>query len=369
MRHSSYLEVNLGLMAQNFQEIQKLAPKAEILPMLKANAYGNGLPAIARHLETEFDISKIGLATIGEAQVLLEAYSKFKSEILIFSDTEIQHPDVWDIYSSFNFTPVIFQESDLSVFLKEVSFKKKPLVLKVNTGMNRLGFTMEDLERNLPALRNRGVKHLVTHFARADEKLRPGDKTHKQFDEFKRMQKFLTDAGVSVEETSVSNSGAIEQKYGVEETYVRPGLMLYGPPSVKPHIWHGHQISKFVTKVITTFKVKKGVPMGYGSNVADRDGFVAVVAVGYADGLIALDSGTKIMVKGYQAKIFGRVNMDMAFLFFDPEVEGKIKNEEAIEIWNHDNKVIADIATQNKTITYKLMCGISSRIPRIYKVK
>src|SRR5690606_6471600 len=151
----------------------------------------------------------------------------------------------------------------LKLFVKESAFQKKPLILKLNTGMNRLGFNMEELDRNIPLLKNRGIKHLACHFARADEKLCPGDKTHKQYAEFKNMKKFLEDSGVAIEETSVSNSGAIEQKFGVDETHIRPGLMLYGPPSVKPLIWHGHQISKLVTKVITTFSIKKGVPIGY----------------------------------------------------------------------------------------------------------
>lgn len=370
MRHSSFIEVNLGLLAQNFQQIQNLAPKAQILPMVKADAYGNGLVPVSRHLVKECGVRKLGCATLGEALKIREECPDLKSEILVFSDTEIQNPKLREAYHNQHITPVIFQPSDLEVFLSDSNLKKVPLVLKINTGMNRLGLSAEELEKCLPLLRSRGVDHLVTHFARASDVLKEGDKSHRQYDEFKKMKKFLTDAGVEVRETSVANSGAIEQKFGVDETYVRPGLMLYGPPSVEdPILWNGHQISRFVTKVITTFSVKKGVPLGYGVSVADRDGFVALVAVGYGDGLIALDSGTRLMVKGHQAKVFGRVNMDMAYLFFDPEVSGKIKNEEQIELWNHDNRVIADIAAQNKTIAYKLMCGISSRIPRIYKVK
>ena len=367
MRHSSFLEVNLGHLAQNFQDIQKLAPKAQILPMVKAEAYGNGLIQVSKHLVNECGSKRLGCATLGEALTLRE--EGIKAELLVFSDIEIQDSHVRQNYEGLNITPVIFQPADLKVFISDPIFKKTPLVLKLNTGMNRLGFTMEDLERNLSKIKSRGVDHLLTHFARSSDILREGDKTHKQYAEFQKMKKFLLDAGVEIRATSVSNSGAIEQQFGVEETFVRPGLMLYGPPSVLPSMWNGRQVSRLVTKVITTFPVKKGVPMGYGVNVADRDGFVALVSMGYGDGLIAMDSGTKIMVKGFEAKIFGRVNMDMAYLFFDPSVEGKIKNEEQIELWNHDDRVITDIATQNKTIAYKLMCGISSRIPRIYKVK
>lgn len=357
-------------MAQNFSKIQQLAPKAEVLPMVKADAYGNGLLPVSQFLVRECGVKKLGCATLAEALTVQNQCPDLNVELVVFSDTEIQNARCREIYQNGNITPVIYQACDLDVFLKDSALKNVPLILKLNTGMNRLGLSLEDLEKFRPQLKNRGIKHLLTHFARASDVLKPGDKTNRQFEEFCRMKKFLTDAGVVVENTSVSNSGAIEQKFGVDETYVRPGLMLYGPPSVeKPDMWDGHQISRLVTKVLTTFSVKKGIPLGYGVNVADRDGFVAVLAMGYGDGLIALDSGTRLSVKGYSGKIFGRMNMDMAYLFFDPEVAGKINNEEQVELWNNDNRIIADLANQNKTISYKLMCGISSRIPRIYKVK
>ena len=75
------------------------------------------------------------------------------------------------------------------------------------------------------------------------------------------------------------------------------------------------------------------------------------------------------MINGHKAKIFARVNMDMSFLIFDASVAGKLKAGDSIEFWNHDNRTIADLAIQMKTIPYQLMCGVTNRIPRIYKVK
>jgi alanine racemase len=370
MRHASFLEVNLGMMAENFKRIQDLAPKAEILPMVKANAYGNGLLPISQFLTNECGVKTIGCASLGEALTIFEESPGFKAQILVFSETELQNESVRDAYLSLNCIPVLYQRSDLEFMQKESSFSKVPLILKLNTGMNRLGLSLEDLEAHLPLLKKRGVRHLLTHFARSSQVLKADDKTHKQFAEFLKMKSFLESSGVAIEETSVSNSGAIEQKFGVAETYVRPGLMLYGPPSVtEPFLWKGHQVSRLVTKVLTSFPVKRGVPVGYGVNVPEKDGFIAIIPMGYGDGLIAYGSGTKVTVNGIEGRIFGRINMDMAFLFFEPEAQQKIKNGDRVELWNHDNRVIADIAAQNKTIPYQLMCGISSRIPRIYKVK
>ena len=188
-------------------------------------------------------------------------------------------------------------------------------------------------------------------------------------DEFNKAKKILRDAGVAMKETSVSNSGAVEQKFGQDETYVRPGLMLYGPYSVAPRIWDGHQISRFETKILKTFLVKKGTPVGYGVNVAPEDGFIVIVPVGYADLSLSTASGADITVNGFKGKIFARVNMDMMFLMFDTAVSAKLKTGDSIELWNHDNRVISDLAASMKTIPYQLMCGITNRIPRIYKVK
>lgn len=369
MRHSSFVEVNLSFLGENVERIKKLAPAAKLIPMVKADAYGNGLHPIVRFLAEECSIRNLGCATLGEALSIVEEFPKIKSNILVFSDAEFQDEKFRDAYLNLNITPVLHDPRDLNLALTLSECKRMPIVIKLNTGMNRLGFTAEDLIPFIPKLKSRGIKHLMTHFSCSYYALKAGDKTHRQMSEFERIRKVLTDAGVSIEETSVANSGAIEQGFGISETYVRPGLMLYGPPSVEPRIWDGHQISRLVTKVLKTFQVKKGTPLGYGINVAGEDYFTIIVAMGYGDGLTTYASGTNIKINGYSGKIFARVNMDMAYIVFDPKVEGKIKVDDKIEIWGNDNRVITDLATQMKTIPYQLMCGISSRIPRVYKVK
>lgn len=368
MRHSTFLEVNLRLLQENLDKIKRLT-SAKILPMVKADAYGNGLVPVSKFLVEECGITRLGCATLGEALYLYNQCPDLNVEMMVFSDTEISNPEVNHAYNNFAMTPILHQPSDLETVLNNPDLAKVPVVIKMNSGMNRLGFTLDELTHYAPKLKNRGVKHLLTHFATSYYPLKPGDKNARQMEEFNQAKKILKDAGVTVQETSVSNSGAIEQKFGVEETFVRPGLMMYGPPSVEPKIWDGHQISRLVTKVLKTFMVKKGTPVGYGINVAGEDGFIVIIPIGYADLSVTTASGAELYINGYKAKIFARVNMDMMFLMFDPSVAGKIKTGDQIEIWNHDNKVINDLATQMKTIPYHLMCGLTQRIPRIYKVK
>lgn len=368
MRHSTYLEVNLDFLQANLKRIKQLS-SAQILPMVKANAYGNGLVPVSRFLVEECGVKTLGCASLGEALYLFNQCPELNAEMVVFSDTEIDNPEWNSAYRHFPITPVLHQRSDVEYVLQNPDFKKLPIIIKVNTGMNRLGISLEELSEFAPKLKSRGVRHLMTHFACSYYPLKMGDKTHRQMDEFNKAKSILSDAGVEVQATSVSNSGAIEQSFGTNETYVRPGLMLYGPPSVEPRIWGGHQISRFVTKVIKTFEVKKGTPIGYGINVAGEDGLVAIIPVGYADWSLTNLSGTEMYVNGQKAKFFARVNMDMSFLMFDPSMAGKVKTGDQIDIWNHDNNVIADLATQMKTIPYHLMCAVTNRIPRIYKVK
>lgn len=311
-----------------------------------------------------------GCASLGEALYLKKELPSLSSRLIIFSDTELSHAEGRAGYRDKQLTPVIHQKSDLELVLRVPEFKSTPLILKVNTGMNRLGLSMDDLQAYLPELKNRGVEHFMTHFARSGTLLKKDDKTYRQFDEFLRLKKFLTDSGVSIEKTSVANSGAIEQSFGVNESYVRPGIMLYGPPSVtEPIVWNGKQISRWVTKVMSSFLVKKGTPVGYGVNVVEKDSFMVLLPIGYGDGFLTYYSGASLSINGIKGKIFGRVNMDMAFVQFDPEAQSQIKNNDLVEVWGHDNRQIAELAAQSKTHAYQIMCAVSGRIPRIYKVK
>lgn len=369
MRHTSFLEVNLNLLSENYDLIKRLGHEAEVIPMVKADAYGNGMVKIAHFLINECGAKNLGCASLGEALFLKEKLPDLDARVFVFSDTELHSDLAMENYERMNIVPVLHRAVDLELVLTDPIFSKLPLIIKINTGMNRLGVILEDLEKYIPLLKSRGIEHLMTHFARSSELIQSGDKTNRQYEEFLKIKKFLIDSGVSVKETSVSNSGAIEQQFGVNETHIRPGIMLYGPPSVlTPILWKGNQISRWVTKIISSFHAKKGTPIGYGVNVADKDSFFAVIPLGYGDGFLTYYSGLKLLVNGVQGKIFGRVNMDMAFIQFDSSASENIKNNDIVEIWNNDHRTIIDIALQAKTHAYQVMCAVSNRIPKIYKV-
>lgn len=366
MRHSSQLEISLPLLADNIKVIESLSGKAQILPMVKANAYGHGLLPIAKFLSHELNIKQIGVASIGEAMALIKDEPSLPSRIYVFSDTEIHDPEHSQFYLNHDVLPVLHQMSDVERVVKDASFKRLPLVIKLNTGMNRLGIEKSEWESLVSLLKTNSrseIEHLLTHFACADMKLKEGDRTHRQYEMFKEGKEFFAAKGIVVKTTSVANSGAIAQQFGVEESFVRPGIMLYAGSEKG-----GHVISKLKSKVIKIFPVKKGTPVGYGNHVAGDDGVVAILPLGYGDGVLTYASGTRLTVNGAPCQLFARVNMDLVFLFFRTADFPQLKVGESVELWSHDPKVIVDIADQMKTISYQLFCAISSRVPRTYSV-
>jgi alanine racemase len=366
MRHSSQLEISLPLLAENIKVIEGLAGKAQILPMVKANAYGHGLLPITKFLAHELKIKQIGVASLGEAISIMKDEPSLPSRLYVFSDTEIHHSEYSDFYLNHDVLPVLHQMSDVERVVKDEKFKRLPLVIKLNTGMNRLGIEKSEWESLVQLLKAHGrfeIEHLLTHFACADMRLKEGDRTHRQYEMFKEAKEFFAVSGIAVKTTSVANSGAITQQFGIEESFVRPGIMMYGGSEKG-----GHVISKLQSKIIKVFPVKKGTPVGYGNHVAGDDGIVAILPLGYGDGVLTYASGTRLTVKGAPCQLFARVNMDLTFLFFRTSDFPNLKVGEAVDLWNNDPKVIVDIADQMKTISYQLFCAVSSRVPRTYSV-
>ncbi len=366
MRAHTRLEVYWARLAHNWQRVRELAPQAKILPMIKANAYGHGLVPVANFLIEEMKAQALGVASLGEAEEVLK--NNLRSSVLVFSDTMIQDREYHNRYASSQIIPVIHHLSDLEVFLSDRCFKHLPLVLKLNTGMNRLGIAKSQWQTVVDLMKKnhrQTITHLMSHFARASEVITAGDMSHQQKNQFDEAVTFFQKAGLTIEETSLANSGAIEQKFATDYTWVRPGLMLYGPPSAKLAT---QMVSSLVTQVLTVFPVERGVPVGYGLHAPAQGGVIAVLPLGYGDGYPTQSSGFKITVNGMTAQVFGRVNMDMTFLLFDKSAEGKIKPGDEVRFWDADPTALVDWATHMGTHSYQALCGVSSRVPRHYRV-
>ncbi len=362
MRDHSRLEVHLPRLARNWARVQALAPRARILPMVKAQAYGHGAVAVSRFLVDELGAQALGVATLGEGEELLRGLPQLQVPVHVFSDTNLGSTGAR--YEDARLRPVVADLAGLDHFLRD--YGDRPLDLKINTGMNRLGLDEADWEeaaKRIRAAGRSGIDHLMAHFALSFHEIKPGDKCHRQRDAFARARALFEAHGLAVRETSQANSGAIEQGFTVDETWVRPGLMLYGPPSWR---FNGEIVSSLVTRILKVFPVKRGTPVGYGVNVVPEDGLIAVLPLGYGDGLPTQAAGWRFQHAGFEAWVFGRVNMDMSFLFFPTAALGRVREGDEVRLWDADPAVLQSYADHMKTHAYQALCAISGRVPRVY---
>lgn len=371
MRYSSELTINLRYLEENYRSLLRLAPNNQTIFMIKANAYGHGLEEIARFACSNLGIQSFGLASVGEAMVLRKNHPDLKCELLVFSDTEILDAKYKECYLDFNIIPVIHSLGQLRAILEDSDFSFLPLVLKFDTGMHRLGIAEKDVEVVIEMLKGKGRKsfyHLMTHFSSSYIRHKVGDRTEKQLDSFNRIKEAFKSAQISFEFSSCANSGAIEQGIGLEETHIRPGLMLYGPGSLfgTEQIWQGKCLSRLTSTVIKKEKVIRGVPIGYGGYVCSEPGVVVHIPVGYGDGILTYYQGARIFHNGVYGKIHGRVNMDMTAVFFKKEDQDKVNIGDQMNLWDHDGKSIMDFSKDTKSIPYQIFTSIAPRVPRTY---
>ena len=387
LRHSTYVDVNFSKLARNYAKIRALVgTETSILPMVKGNAYGNGMLQVSAFLSSELNVRRLGVASLGEALEIMDSMPVFamqpKNEIVVFSDTEIRNEELYGQYLRRRDTakvyPVIGTIEDLRYFLGRREFSELPLFVKLNTGMNRMGLSQQELLDAIPLIRDtRGgvIDHLLQHFATSWFPIRVNDFTTQQYKVFQDTQKALGDAGIVVKETSAANSGAIEQGFATNETYVRPGLMLYGPCSLTDPqpLWNGEQVSTLHTKVLRVMNIRCGECVGYGVNPVREDCVVVLLPVGYADGFLRYYSGLRVDVCGLAGSVHGLVNMDLTAVTLYPsslgmsvdEIRSVVALDAPVTIWDSNLAAIADVV---KTNPYQLMTALSIRIPRRYTI-
>jgi alanine racemase len=233
--------------------------------------------------------------------------------------------------------------------------------LKINTGMNRLGFMpsqVSEIYQRLKSLSSVRSVSLMTHFANADSNGIMPD-VAAQIDAFQRAT-----AGLDAE-VSLSNSAATLLQPQIRSDWIRPGVMLYGgAPGVQSALSLGLQPAMTLkSRVIGTQSLLAGDSVGYGSLfIADRSMRIGIVACGYADGYPRLAStGTPILIDGVRTRILGRVSMDMLNIDLSPLPTADVGSE--VTLWGQ-GLPIDEVAAHAGTIGYELMCGVAPRVRR-----
>lgn len=373
-RFGSYLLVDLNKLKSNIEALREEYSQNKILFMVKADGYGHGLVEIVKFAFEKMDVKEFGVATLGEAMTLRKHLPTLAFEIFVFSDLQFQKKDLAEFYLENRLIPVISHTEDLKTILEDSQFANIPLCLKFNTGMNRLGFGLDQVDEVISQLKSHGrtnVFHLMSHFANASMPMDKNNRNIWQHERFDEVKQKLSSSGIKVESTSLANSGALEQGFCKEETHIRPGLMLYGPTSLAPqHLerswWKGQVISQLKTTVISSFEVKKGDPLGYNSIPAPEEGVVAIIAMGYGDGISTRYKGATLYHKGVPGKICAKVCMDMTYILFP--VGTKVERGEEFTIWDGDSDKFMQLSHETQTIPYELVIQLTTRVPRIYQL-
>ena len=364
--------VDLGAIRSNFRAIAGFlsvsapAPPG-VIAVVKANAYGHGAPEVALALESA-GAAMLACADIEEAVVLRDA--GVKAPVLVFGALSVSDLDG---VIAHRLTPTISTPSAARA-LQAVAARHAVTLrchLKIDTGMNRLGFRHDNLRRTLPEVAsspNLAIDAVYTHFASADDPDHPS--FAEQRERFERALPILPELRIAARTRHAANSAALLRDERVWYDFVRPGLLLYGvvPPPLASTLPLRPALSLH-SRVVAVKGVRPGEGSGYGlKSAAGTPRTLAVVPAGYADGLdIRLAGCGFMLVRGRRAPIVGSVCMDMTMI----DVTGMTVSpgDEVVIIGSQGDESIGvrEMAAAIGTIPYELLCRVGSRIERVYE--
>lgn len=355
MTRATGIQVNAAALLHNLQQVKKNAADAQICAMVKANAYGCGVAAVVPVLEGK--VAAFGVACLEEALAIRTLGARTECVIFQGAFTADEYP----VMAAKNFQCVLHQPHQLRWLLENRLDKPIKVWVKVNTGMHRLGFSPEDFNAVIDALRsclwvdkNLGV---MTHLAAADD---PTQAVNQQQSE--RFNNLNTSGLIR----SMANSAAIFAFPDLHYDVVRPGIMLYGVSPFADQT--GQELGlmpavRFYSSISAINHYPSMARVGYGGNwQTSRPSIIGVVAAGYGDGYPrVIADGTSVWVNGCCVPVVGRVSMDSLTVDLT-ECRGAAVGDE-VELWGLHIPV-EHIAASAGTIAYELLCRFTSRTQR-----
>jgi alanine racemase len=364
--------VDLEVLKANYRAIREhLArerPKSTpgLIAVVKANAYGHGAAQVGRALE-DAGADLLACADIEEGATLRAA--GVRADILIFGALSVS-----DLNGLFDcrLTPTISSPGAArAVQAAAARYKQRVRYhLKIDTGMNRLGFRFDNLRRTLPELlrsENLDLDAVFTHFATAD------DPASSLFDEqrqrFDRVLADLQALGARPRFRHAANSAAVVRDPRVWFDRVRPGLLLYGivPPPLTSTIPLA-PVMTLASRITAVKGMRAGEVTGYGARfTAKKPTTIAIVPAGYADGLdLRLAGRGSVLIRGRRAPIIGSVCMDM--IMIDVTGLDASPGDEVVFIGSQGGDTIdaREMANTIGSIPWEIVCRVGSRIERVY---
>ena len=353
LARNTYLEINLKGIEKNIKRLIRMYPEYEYhFGVVKADCYGqNGIKTVKAVIKG--GCNYLAVATLDEA---LDIRKKINDiPILCLGVVSSQYIETC---VQNNITVTV---SSLE-YLKEVVDEEPECLkvhLKINTGMNRLGINDNgELKEAIRVIKNNNIvlEGIYTHIYDASNK----ERYLNQITKFKEIMK-----DVNLQEIPIVHISASEALVNYEKPEFvngcRFGIIMYGFTESEDVILEG--TAKLISEVIQIHSLEKGETVGYnGAYKAEKDTKIAVVSIGYADGIIKRNTGRNVYINDKPYKIVGNICMDMMFI----EVDDEVQVHDKVYILR-DNEHIEEVARHLDTITYEILCSIGKRVPRIYK--
>ena len=382
----TWAEVSLGNLCHNFRVVQAHVGSSQVCAVVKADAYGHGAVECSLALEKQ-GARWFGVTTTDEALPLRQA--GIRGRILLMTGFWRGEED--EVVRQ-NLTPTVWEPWHM-VLLERAAGRlgvRARVHLKIDTGMGRLGATPEQLPALLTLLqssRHMQLEGLCTHFAASEEVDAP--EMDRQTERFAVAEELVRASGMTPEIFHLANTAAVASRPASWRSMVRPGLALYGyslplhrggdlQPEAPAHL-DLRPVLSWKTLVLSVHDAAAGQALGYGGTfVAKLPSRIAVLPLGYADGLVRrLSNRGRVIVRGRYAPMVGRISMDLTLVDVT-EIPGVALGDEAILIGSSSlggdaaavpargetTSVDAwEMARLADTLPYEILCGISKRVP------
>lgn len=355
MSRNTIASISLAAIRHNLNIVRGLVPGSKIASVVKADGYGHGITRVAGALQ---DTDLLAVATSGEAAAL--RHGGWYGRLLMLEG--FANVDDFELARSLNVETVVHQRAQLEMLGQRGWTSGNKVWLKLDTGMHRLGFPLADARTvfaELESVAGKGAVTLMSHFACADETGNP--KTEAQ------IQRFDDSIQGLAADQSLANSAGILNFPRSHRDLVRPGILLYGisPEPSRPASAIGLKPAMTLTaELVAINHCRKGESVGYGAAYqCPEDMRIGVAAIGYGDGYPRhLRNGTPVLVNGREAKLAGRVSMDLITLDLRGHDDANIGDP--VVLWG-EGLAVETVAPWAGAVPYELICGVTGRVPRV----
>lgn len=353
---SAYATVDLAAVTHNLARIRSLVPKAKVMAVIKANAYGHGLIRIARSLA---EADAFAVARLDEGLALREAGIRQRIAVLQGFVTR----EELELHALHHLEPVVHSPRQIDLLEQARLPEPTGIWAKLDTGMHRLGLLPEEFAPCLRRLQScasvRQPIPVMTHLANAD--VLQDTLTNRQLALFREVLQEVR------AECSIANSAGLLAWENAHVEWVRPGIALYGisPFPYRTGSEDGLKpVMTFRTRLIAIKDLPAGAAVGYGGDwVCPHATRLGIAAVGYGDGYPRhAQPGTPILLRGQRVPLIGRVSMDMVTLDLTDCRQAEVGDE--VVLWG-EGLPVEEIARHTATIPYDLVCGITQRVQMV----